>query len=112
MSKTSAQLVARALNKLGAVGAGQAPSAEDAALVEDEIAPLMDDLMVRGIYAWGDPDAIDDAAFLHVADLLANSVARDFGRQQDETLRLMAEKRLRELEPMVLSGQAQKAEYF
>ncbi len=112
MTKTRQELIARALHKLGAIGAGQSPSAEDAALVDNEIEPVMADWLARGIYAWGDPAQVEDDAFVHLADILANSVARDFGKPQDETLRMMAESRLRQLEMVVLSGQPQKVEYF
>jgi hypothetical protein len=112
MSKTRAQLVARALHKLGVIGAGQAPSAEDAALVDTEIGPVMADLAVRNVYQWGDEDEIDDAAFVHLADVVANSVAPDFGQPQDEVKRISAENRLRLLDPQMLSGQPVKVEYF
>jgi hypothetical protein len=110
--KTRAQLVSRALQKLGVIGAGQSPSAEDSTIVDDEIVPVMSDLSARGIYAWGDPDEIDDEAFVHIADILSNSVAQDFGKPQDEAKQLMAEKRLRALQPVSLSGQNQITEYF
>ncbi len=112
MTKTREDLIARALHKLGAVSAGQAPAAEDAQLLDDEIEPVMADLMARGVYAWGDPEVIEDDAFVHLADILANSVARDFGKPQDDAMRLAAERRLRQLEAVVLSGQPQVTEYF
>lgn len=112
MTKTREDLVARALHKLGAIGAGQPPAPEDALVVDNEIGPVMADLLTRGVYNWGDPDQIDDDAFVHLADILANSVARDFGREQDETVRLQAERRLRQLNVPVLSGQPQQVEYF
>lgn len=112
MTKTRQQLVTRALQKLSVLAAGQTASAEDAQLVLDEIPPVMDDLAQRDIFSWGDPDQIEDAAFVHLADILANSVAADFGKPQDETLRLTAEKRLRALRLSMLSGQQQTAEYF
>ena len=112
MSKTQAELIDRALQKLGVLGAGQTAETEDSDLLEAEIQPLMSDLSERNIYQWGDPDDIDDAAFLHLADLLSNSVARDYGKQQDEQLRVTAESRLRLLEPLVLSGQPLRAEYY
>src|ERR1044071_7428246 len=97
MSKTRDQLIERALNKLGAIGAGQSPSAEDAALLAASVDPVMSDLASRGIYSWGDPDNLDDDAFEHLAEVLAVAVARDFGKEADETKRLMAESRLRQI---------------
>jgi hypothetical protein len=84
-------LVKRALRKLKVLAAGQTPSAEDAKLVDDEI---------------------EDDAFVHLAEILANSVAGDFVRDSDENVRLMAEARLRELYAETLSGQTLKVEYY
>ncbi len=110
--KSRQELVVRALQKLKVLAAGQAPSAEDAKVVDDEVVPVLSDLSKRQIYPFGDPDNIEDDAFVHLADILANSVAADFGRDQSEELRLMAEARLRELGAQTLSGQPQQTEYF
>lgn len=112
MTKTREDLIARALKKLGAVGAGQAPEPEDATELDESIEPMMSDLAQRSIYAWGDPDQIEDAAFEHLAELLANNNARLFGKQADEGMRRMAEMRLKLLDTQVLSGQPLKAEYY
>lgn len=112
MTRTREQLVARALNRLGVVGSGQAPQAEDAKVVNDAVEPVLADLATRDIWQWGDPDALDDDAFEHLAKLLANAVARNFGAQEDEQQRMLAESRLRELKPIFLSGQPQQTEYF
>lgn len=112
MTKTRVQLVERALRKLGALPAGQSAAPEDALVVDDEIDGLMADLAERNIYVWGDPDQIEEAAFVHLADILANSVARTFGVQQDEVVRRAAESRLKLLDPQFLSGQPLKVEYF
>lgn len=111
--KTQEQLISRVLQRLGVLGAdGQTPSAEDAATVRAEIGPVMSDLAARSIYAWGDPDQFEDAPFVHVAVIIANSLARDFGSQPSEQDRLLAESRLRELKAVALSGQPQQTEYY
>lgn len=112
MTKSRQELVERALRKLGVVAAGQTPAAEDAAIVDDEIVPVLSDLAKREVYAFGDPDAIEDEAFVHLASILANSVAADFGKPEDEQGRLYAEQRLRHLRVVDLSGQRQVTEYF
>jgi hypothetical protein len=112
MTKTREELIARALRKLGVVGAGQTPSAEDSAAVDEEIEPVMADLAVRGVYAWGDPDEIDDEAFVHLATILGNSVANDFGKPEDDAKREYAEMRLKLLDVKTLSGQPQKVDYY
>ena len=110
--KSREQLVLRALQELKVVGAGQQPAAEDAKIVDDEIPPVMGDLARRDIYYWGDPDQIDDDSFVHLAIILANSVRVPFGQTPDETVRLLAEQRLRSINAQTLSGRAQTAEYF
>ena len=112
MSKSRQQLITRALQKLKVLAAGQQPSAEDAKVVDDEIVPVLSDLSKRNIYPFGDPDNIEDDAFVHLADILANSVAADFGQQQSEEIRLMAESRLRVLGAETLSGQPLQIDYF
>jgi hypothetical protein len=111
-TKTREQLIARTLRKLGAIGAGQAPSPEDAQAIDDSIGPVMSDLMARGVYAWGDPDQIEEDAYEHLAELLAEACAEDFGKMRDEGKRMAAETRLRQLDVQMLSGQPLRAEYF
>lgn len=112
MTQTRKDLVARALKKLGAIGAGQAPSTEDAADVDASLESIMADLAKREKYVWGDPDQIDDEAFEHLAEIVANANARVFGKEPDENIRLVAEARLVALQPYLLSGQPQTTEYF
>jgi hypothetical protein len=110
--KSREQLVTRALQKLKVLAAGQPPSAEDYQVVDDDLVPVLSDLSTRNIYPFGNPDQIEDNAFVHLADILANSVAADFGRDQNDTVRLAAEARLRELTAQTLSGQALQVDYF
>lgn len=110
--KSREQLVTRALQKLKVLAAGQTPSAEDAKVVDDDLEPVLSDLSTRNIYPFGDPDQIEENAFVHLADILANSVAADFGLDQNDAVRLAAESRLRELTAQTLSGQRLQSEYF
>jgi hypothetical protein len=112
MTKTRLELVTRALEKQGIPGAGQTPEAEDIALVDKVVDPVMSDLATRDIYVWGNPDTLDEDAFEHLADLLSNAISRDYGNQPDEQRRLMAESRLRQLNLIFLSGQPQQTEYY
>ncbi len=109
---TKEQLILRALQKNGVPGAGQTPSAEDVALVEAVIDPTMSDLATRSIYTWGDPDEYDDDASEHLAGILANATAEDFGKAFDGGKQEYFEARLRRLQVTVLSGQPQQVEYY
>lgn len=112
MSYTREALVLLALEELGVPGAGQTPSAEDKATVDNKLNSVMDDLALRNIYAWGNPDDIDDAAAIHLAKIMAQASARSFGQAPDETVRLLAEGRLRGLKQSIATGQAQTSDYF
>lgn len=110
--KSRQELITRTLQRLGVIGAGQTAAAEDVAAVDAEIEPVMSDLATRNIFNWGDPDEYDEDAFLHLVMILANSLAEDFGKAMDDSKRLYAERRLRGLNVVVLSGQPQKVEWF
>lgn len=112
MTKSRQDLIERALEELGVIASGQDASAEDVAVIENEIDPVMSDLATRDIWQWGDSDEFDEDAFIHLAKLVAYSKARVFGVVPDETARLMGERRLRELNVTTLSGQRQTAEYY
>jgi hypothetical protein len=110
--KTREDLIRRALDKLGVIGAGQNPAQEDVKLLDGAIVPMLSDLAARSVYGFGDPDQIEDAPFEHLATLLANATARDFGKAEDETTRQMAEARLRAIRDPMLTYQTQTVDYF
>lgn len=112
MTKSRQELIERALEELGVKAAGVTPSADDVAVIESEIDPVMGDLATREVWQWGDGDEFDEDAFVHLAKLLANSKARVFGVAPDETVRLMCESRLRQLSLQTLSGQPQTVDYY
>lgn len=112
MTKTREDLVLGALHELGVVASGQVAEAEDAQTVDALVEPMFANLATREVWQWGDPDVIDEDAFIHLAKWLANSVSRPFGAQPDEKIRLLAEQNLRELKPIFLSGQPQHTQYF
>lgn len=105
-------LVLLALEELGVPGAGQTPSAEDKATIDNKLNSVMDDLAQRNIYVWGDPDQIEDAAAIHIAKIMAHASARSFGQAADEAARLYSEARLKELRPYIDAGDPIPALYF
>jgi len=112
VTKTREELVARALKKLKVVGAGQTASSAVTQSVDQMVGPIMSDLSVRGVFSWGDEDELPDEAFEHLAGILANAAAPDFGKQADEQLRILLESRLRLLNGAVYSGQTLKTTYY
>ena len=112
MTKSREELVTRTLAKLKVVAAGQQPSAEDAQVVDDMVEPTLAELSARSIYAYGDPDQIEDECFEHLATVLAQTCAEDFGVTGDPGKRRLAENTLREIGAETLSGQPVKSDYF
>lgn len=100
------QTVDRALRVLGVVPSGQTPDAEDRAVVDDLVLPLLARLNAEkityhvdqegNVTQLDDPDAIPAKAFMDVAILLADACKQEFGiaalPQADP---MMSEKRLR-----------------
>lgn len=112
MTYTRQGLIALALEEMGVPGAGQTASAEDTQTVDRKLNAVMADLALRDIYQWGDPDQIPDETALHLAVILAEASAMSFGLPKDEQKRLVAEARVRALQPQIASGQRMTAEYF
>lgn len=118
MTQSRERLVNRVLQKLKVAAAGQAPSAEDSQVVDDMIEPTLGELAARSIYAYGDPDQIEDECFEALAGVLSVVMANDFGGTQidpqksNDAYRVACENRLREIGAEKLSGQPLKTEYF
>lgn len=88
--KTRADLVVRALDKLGATASGQNPSAEDYDLVDAQVDSVLDSLASQEIYS-ADPDAIALDAYQALAVHLAYAVAEDFGKPEGSMDKAVAE---------------------
>lgn len=110
--KSREDLVNRALRKLGALPAGQSAEPEDYQAVNGTVESVLSDLASRDIWQWGDPDQIDEDAFEHLAGLLAQANAMDFGVAEDEQKKQLLESRLRQLSLTFLSGEPQRVEYY
>lgn len=116
MAKTRAELINEALTLLGALPAGQEPSAEDYWHVDGKVEPVLEDLAERGVSAASDTD-ISDAAFLHLAAVLAYHCRGYFGVVGEEAAglaqaRLMAERDLRFMNRSSPGSQPVRATYF
>lgn len=118
MTKSREDLVNRALAKLKVTAAGQQPSAEDKQVVDDQVEPMLAKLSRKNIYAYGDPDEIEDECFEDLAGILAVIMANDFGGVRidpdmpNETFRQNCENSLREINAETLSYQPLQGQYF
>lgn len=76
--RTREDLIARVLKNLGVLAAGQSPSDEDRAEIDDLIDPVCAKLLDDGV-AKLNGDEIDDAAYLPLADIVAERAMVPFG---------------------------------
>lgn len=111
-TKTRAELVERALQRLGEVGAGEAPSAEDSALCDGMFEPVMENLQARGIFAVGDENELPAAVFEWLSVCLADAVAIDFGKSPDMAQRKAAEREIRAVQESQPSYETLRVKYF
>jgi hypothetical protein len=111
-SKTRDDLVARALVKLTVVGSGQSPDAEDAASIDAAIDGILNDLAARDVVEVPDDDAIPSEWFEDLAEIVAQSCARDFGRPKDQAEIERAERALVKKGTPGPTYQRQTTEYF
>lgn len=71
MAYTRQDLITLVLQNVGVLAAGQEASIEDRAAVNLRIGPKLAELAKREIIVGLEADALDDAVFLHVADIIA-----------------------------------------
>lgn len=112
MPKTRLELANRSLFKLGIVGVGQSPEAEDTQAINGIIENALGDLEARRIFSVADLDAIDDAPFEWLADYLAYIFAPDKGIPRDDEVRKRAEYMLRMQSSTDPTFQALTVDYF
>ncbi|KQO88885.1 hypothetical protein ASF36_23960 [Methylobacterium sp. Leaf90] len=79
MPYTRQDLITLVLQNVGVLAAGQEASIEDRAAVNLRIGPKLAELAKREIIAGLNADALDDAVFLHVADIIASACRVPFG---------------------------------
>lgn len=112
LSKSRAELVTRALGKLGVLQSGQSPEAEDVDIVDQTVDGTIADLATRSVYYVADTSEIDIAAFEWLADCLADNNAKDFGKGRDLNQRAIAETMLRSLSAAGPTFEVAQQDYF
>lgn len=91
MSKTKQDLMTAVLQDVVNLGAGQAPAAEDAELVNSRIDTVLANLNGRGILGLGDLNSFDNEVFDLLAIIVAQWVNPAFGAPRDMAVILNAE---------------------
>lgn len=116
--KTVLDVCKKALSFTGAIGAGQAYSAEDLLIPRQAFRPMVDELSAsRVLYLAVDPndddvEEIPDYLYLPLATLLAIEIGPDFGSPFDASSREAIIKRIRFLGSTSGYGSVQTADYF
>lgn len=98
MSQTTANLVNRVLSDLNVVGLGQTASDEDFAAVAARVTTIAAELTARGVCYLPDVEAIDDALYEPLVELMTARIGASYGRPvADPAAILMLEERLRDV---------------
>lgn len=112
LTKTRAELVNRALGRLGVVGAGQTVSSEDYDTVDDLVDAVLLDLAARRVYIVDDEEEIPTEASEYIAAILAQAAAMDFQKQTQPQVIEWAERKLRQLSAPLPTGEVLVAKYY
>ena len=94
------------------IGSGQSPDAEDAASIDAAIDGVLGDLAARDVVEVADDDAIPAEWFEDLAEIVAQTCARDFGRPKDQAEIERAERALVKNGTPGPTYQRQTTEYF
>jgi hypothetical protein len=112
ITKTRAQLIREAADKLNIVGTGQVLEAEYAERIDNNVDPLLLQLASDGICEVVSDDAIPSEWFDSISGLLANISAPVGGKGFDPQVKLFYEMMLRRITASSPSYVVQEAEYF
>ena len=116
--KSILDVAKKALNYVGATGAGQGYSAEDMAIAVSTARPMIDELAASyNVYLSihpldDDSEDIPEAYFLPLSMLLAIEIGPDFGSPFDAASHEAAIRRIRFIASTPGYGAIQEAEYF
>jgi hypothetical protein len=100
--KSAADIYRKALTLVGAVGAGQTPSAEDISICEASFVPMIAEMAANNdayivVNSNRETRDLDDELFTPLAKMLAHEIAPDFGASSDEGMRSLMLARIRQL---------------
>ena len=111
--KTRQDLIIAVLEKLNAVGVGQAPAAEDILTVGAKVDGKLPELAHRQVIYVPDADQIEDEYLDPLATIVADASAASYGQARNRDAVIWAENTLREMQIGVGAGsQVIRAQYF
>ncbi len=97
MPYTADDLVLEVAQRLGVAPDGQGAEPESAEKIRRVLRAVVGDLDARGVYAFPDLDAIPDAPFLHLADVVAGRVYGNLGIGAEQGMELTAKEQAGEM---------------
>lgn len=112
MAKTRSDIQFKVLAILTGGDIGQAPSPEDAAVIDGYIDDEVDELNADGTIYISDPDDLPNELFLTFSKLVANAAADEFGAKSDEGVAQQLRNRLRVIARQTPGYGPQQVEYF
>ena len=112
MPKTKADLINRALTLLQKFGEGETPSADDIALVDANVQPVVEQLAGEDVVIIGSVEEIDDSIFLPLARILANESAPDFSQAYSDEVRATAVMQINRVMAVKVHAQPLATDYF
>lgn len=117
MPYTSADIIQRIAERLGAVGDGQPVEAEDAKKIRSGLPSIVADLDLRDVATFPHLDHVPDGSVMHLVAIAASALADEFGLPQDEIVTLAsraqaAEQKLRQHRSLPYSGAPTRVCYF
>lgn len=102
----------QALEKLGAIGAGQTPDTEDQDTIDGVYDSVYQYLRSKHAVSWGPYEDVPDAAELPMIDLVANRASNRYGVPRSADEERLAFKDLKALVRSDYSGEPPPAVYY
>ena len=96
--KNRTQFITAVLQDMGVVSVGATPAAEDVALIEVRLDPMLEDLSFRNVIYISDFQTFPDKIFQALVDLMVQICGPAFGRQKDRAEIELMEGRLRTIQ--------------
>lgn len=111
-SKTLQELETEAFAILTGMDPNSSPAAEDLAVIETYVDPLLEQLAADEIVYIADRDEIPNTMFLPVARLLANICGPRFGSPMNQEAKTADENALRRIVASKPTGEPMEGHYF
>lgn len=112
VTKTRTDLVNRAAKKAMLVASGQSLETDDQETIDEAVDGMLADLAARRVVYVANDDDIDISIFEWLADILAETVAPDFGKPRDLTKIAVAEQALYAINMSRPTYEVLEGEYF